>query len=187
MLRRRRENYQRKPAIETKRFDFYEFWCPMQIILPTAADTARLGAALSDRIEAGDVLALWGDLGAGKSTLARGLIQAFVGEAITVPSPTFTLVQTYDRAGLQLWHFDFYRLERPEEVWELGLEEALESGISVIEWPERVGNLLPGDRLDLRLLPARGDADPSGEGEGRIASLAAGPSWTARLEGFSHG
>jgi len=114
-----------------------------------------LAAALAP----GDVVALAGDIGAGKTTFARALIGAFAAEAgqapPEVPSPTFTLVQTYDFPRATLWHFDLYRIERPEDALELGIEEAFGEGIALIEWPERLGPLLPARRIEVRLAFAR--------------------------------
>jgi tRNA threonylcarbamoyladenosine biosynthesis protein TsaE len=115
------------------------------------ADTARLGAAIAAELKRHEAVCLSGPLGAGKSTLARGLIQALTGEATEVPSPTFTLVQTYATPRLALAHFDLYRLVKPEEVAELGLDEALDEGAAVIEWPEKLGRHLPHHRLDVEL------------------------------------
>lgn len=141
------------------------------IDLPEDADTAALGARLAPLLAAGDVICLSGPLGAGKTTLARGLIRAFAG-AGEAPSPTYTLVETYDGAGLTLWHFDLYRLGRTDEVWELGLEDALAEGASVIEWPERIAGLLPKSSLVVRL---------ETQGEGRRAVISPGEGWAARL------
>ncbi len=103
----------------------------------------------------GDVVALFGDLGAGKTSFARGLIAEFAREAgeasPEVPSPTFTLVQTYEFPRAAIWHFDLYRIERPEDAYELGIEEALTEGIALIEWPERLGALLPESRVEVHL------------------------------------
>ena len=142
--------------------------------LPDAAATQALGAALSPRLKAGDVVALRGDLGAGKTELARGLIRALFGADTGVPSPTFTLVQTYedDSVRLSLWHFDLYRLEDPEEAFELGIEDAFADAISLIEWPERLGRHLPKRRLEVSLSHA---------GEGRRATLSGGGDWPDRL------
>ena len=101
------------------------------------------------------MVALTGDLGAGKTSFARGAIAALARDAgqplPEVPSPTFTLVQTYEFPAAVLWHFDLYRIERPEDAWELGLEEALAEGISLIEWPERLGPDLPKRHIAVRL------------------------------------
>jgi len=121
------------------------------IPLPDLEATAALGAELAERARPGDVIALWGDLGAGKSELARAFIRAVLGPDEEVPSPTFTLVQTYDFPEATVWHFDLYRLEHPEDALELDIEEAFASGICLIEWPERLGPYLPQKRLDVRL------------------------------------
>lgn len=135
---------------------------PILIPLPDAAATEALGAKLAARLAVGDTLLLFGDLGAGKTTLARGLVGAWTGEGDETPSPTYTLVQTYDGPGGELWHFDLYRLESPDDAAELGLEEALASGVAVIEWPERLGAFAPPDRIELRLAM---------DGEGRRAEI----------------
>ncbi|WP_420560513.1 tRNA (adenosine(37)-N6)-threonylcarbamoyltransferase complex ATPase subunit type 1 TsaE [Tepidicaulis sp.] len=121
--------------------------------LPDEAATMALGRALAGLVQPGDLIALWGDLGMGKSVLARALIQEAQrragGEAEDVPSPTFTLVQTYEAGGLSLTHFDLYRIGAPDEIYELGLDEALETGAALIEWPGRLEDLLPEERLDI--------------------------------------
>lgn len=145
------------------------------IDLPDEASTLALGAKLASLLEPGDVIALFGDLGAGKTTLARGLITSLVGtseELLEVPSPTFTLVQTYEVGDLAIYHFDLYRLESPNEIWELGWEEALDGGVSLIEWPERAGNLLPDERLEVNLCF---------DGEARSAQFKGCSSWVRRL------
>ena len=114
--------------------------------LPDEKATAAFAARLAALAAPGDVIALKGELGAGTTTLARAFIRAR-GGGETVPSPTFTLVQLYDLPGGTVWHFDLYRLRRPDEAWELGIEDAFRDGISLIEWPERLGDLLPARRL----------------------------------------
>jgi len=131
--------------------------------LPDEAATERLGAALAGRLRPRDVVALVGGLGAGKTTLARAILRAASGEpALVVPSPTFTLVEVYDTPRGAFWHFDLYRLETAEQVFELGWEEARADGIALVEWAERLGPLLPHERLTVTL---------SIEGDGRRATL----------------
>ena len=144
---------------------------PEILALRAASDTEALGAAVAGALAPGDVVCLWGELGAGKTTLARGLIRALMGPDEEAPSPTFTLVQIYDSPDLAVAHLDLYRLSGPEEVRELGLEEALEQGAAVIEWPERLGPRLPTDRLDIRL---------GVEAEGRTARIERHGRWRDR-------
>ena len=136
------------------------------------AATARLGAAVAAELKPGDVVCLSGPLGAGKSTLARGLIRALTTADEEVPSPTFTLVQFYDGAT-PVAHFDLYRLTSPDEAFELGLDEALEDGAAVIEWPQRLEGRLPPDRLDIEIA-----FDETGEG--RRARLTPHGAWEGR-------
>src|SRR5262249_10190324 len=132
-------------------------------MFPTAPGNFSFNAALADEegtyrlmtdiaavIDPGDVITLSGDLGAGKTTFARALIRFFAGdESIEVPSPTFTLTQTYVLPRFALVHADLYRLSGPAELAEIGLEDAAEGAVLVIEWPDRAGALLPADRLDV--------------------------------------
>jgi tRNA threonylcarbamoyladenosine biosynthesis protein TsaE len=131
--------------------------------LPDEAATERLGAALAGRLRPRDIVALQGGLGVGKTTLARAILRAASGDpALIVPSPTFTLAEVYDTTRGVFWHFDLYRLEEPEQVFELGWEEARADGVALVEWAERLGALLPHQRLSVTL---------SIEGEGRRADL----------------
>ena len=141
--------------------------------LPSDAATEALGAAIAPLLRAGDVVALYGELGAGKTTLARSLItqRGYKGD---VPSPTFTLVQIYDLTPVAVWHFDLYRIDDSAEVIELGVEEAFADAISLIEWPERMEALLPPDRLDVVLTYL-------GEDEGRRVVLVGHGDWRDRL------
>lgn len=109
-----------------------------------------LGAKIGRALRAGDCVALRGDLGAGKTTLVRGLVQACLGD-IDVPSPTYTLIQTYDLPDYELWHCDLYRLDAPEDAYELGLMEAMLDAVCIIEWPDKLGGLLPDNALELTL------------------------------------
>ena len=112
--------------------------------LADEAATERLGTMLAERLKPGDVVGLKGPLGSGKTTLARAILRAAAGDpALIVPSPTFTLVEVYETPRGAYWHFDLYRLETPEQIYELGWEEALAEGIVLVEWPERLGTLLP--------------------------------------------
>ena len=114
--------------------------------MPLADETATtaLGATLAQRLRPGDVVGLYGELGSGKTTLARAILRAAAGDPdLIVPSPTFTLVEVYETKRGTFWHFDLYRLEAPEQVYELGWEDALAEGIVLIEWPQRLGTLLP--------------------------------------------
>jgi tRNA threonylcarbamoyladenosine biosynthesis protein TsaE len=157
--------------------------CTRRVRLADEAATARLARVLAPVLRPGDVVALWGDLGAGKTLFARALIGALRGTegdgGEEVPSPTFTLVQSYDTPAGVVWHFDLYRLEHPEEALELGLEDALAEGVSLIEWPGRMDALLPARRLDLTL-------DFADSPEARIATLAGrgggAEGWSDRLE-----
>jgi tRNA threonylcarbamoyladenosine biosynthesis protein TsaE len=152
---------------------------PITIDLADEAATTRLGAVIGRLLQAGDAVCLFGPLGAGKSTLARGLIRALTGPDEDVPSPTFTLVQFYEATGLSLAHFDLYRLAGPDEVEETGLDEALDNGAVLIEWPERLEGHLPPDRLDIEIALA-------GEGarEHRVATLTPHGAWEGRTIEF---
>jgi tRNA threonylcarbamoyl adenosine modification protein YjeE len=118
--------------------------------LPDMKAAADLGARIARGLSQGEAVALSGDLGAGKTTLARFILRA-LGVTEETPSPTFTLVQTYETPALTVRHFDLYRIEAPAELDELGVEDALEEGAALIEWPERAGNRLPGDMLHVVL------------------------------------
>ena len=142
-------------------------------VLSSVADTRALGAALAGLARPGDVIGLTGDLGAGKTELARGFIQALM--AAEVPSPTFNLVLTYDTPKGTVWHFDLYRVERAAELRELGLEDAFDTGISLVEWPDRMGRLWPDYGLMVTL---------ASEGGTRRATLAGGGDWAERLKGL---
>lgn len=144
----------------------------MELRLPDEAATARLGAAVARALRRGDAVHLSGPLGAGKSTLARAAIRTLTTPEEDAPSPTFTLVQTYDGPEFPVAHFDLYRLTAPEQARELGLDEAVEEGAALIEWPERLEGDYPSpDRLEVRLADA---------GAGRRAHLMAHGSWRER-------
>jgi tRNA threonylcarbamoyl adenosine modification protein YjeE len=142
--------------------------------LPDLAATHALARRLARVLQGGDVVALSGPLGAGKSELARALIRTLAGAEIEVPSPTFTLVQDYPFAHLAVRHVDLYRIGDPSELIELGLDAPGDGEAWLVEWPERAERALPDDRLEIRL--AFADAP-----EARRASLLAGPGWRDRL------
>jgi tRNA threonylcarbamoyladenosine biosynthesis protein TsaE len=143
------------------------------MILRDEAATARLGAAIAAVLRSGEAVCLSGPLGAGKSTLARALVRALTTPEEEVPSPTFTLVQFYEGAGVNIAHFDLYRLVDADEAYEIGLDEALEDGAAVIEWPERLAGRLPRDRLDI-------DIELSDDAEGRRVRITPHGAWEGR-------
>lgn len=142
--------------------------------LPDEAATAALAARIAAQARPGDVIALRGDLGVGKTSFARAFIRARGNAEEEIPSSTFTLVQIYEPSDAMIWHFDLYRLGTAEEAWELGIEEAFVSGISLIEWPERLGALLPRRRLEISL--SFGERP-----QARRADCAGGAEWRVRL------
>ena len=142
--------------------------------LPDETATAALAARISALARPADIIALTGDLGTGKTSFARAFIRTLGNREEEVPSPTFTLVQVYEFEPAAIWHFDLYRLRFGEEAWELGIEEAFSAGISLIEWPERLGSLLPARRLQITF--SFGDKP-----EARQVSLDPGAEWRARL------
>lgn len=134
----------------------------LSVFLPSDEATDALGQTLAHHLVPGDTLLLSGPIGAGKSHLSRALIRARLGRMEDVPSPTFTLVQTYEDAEGDIWHADLYRLTHPDDVLELGLEDAFQSAICLIEWPDRLGPLAPQDAIDITL---------TAEGTGRRADI----------------
>ncbi len=151
-----------------------------ELILHGPEATAALGARIAAALRPGDLVALSGPLGAGKSVLARGLVRALTSPDEEVPSPTFTLIQLYDGPAFPLAHLDLYRLKRPEEAWELGLDDALADGAAVVEWPERLGDDLPADRLQVALASVADAEDPGAAGR-RLARLEGFGAWTQRV------
>ncbi|HEY0012631.1 MAG TPA: tRNA (adenosine(37)-N6)-threonylcarbamoyltransferase complex ATPase subunit type 1 TsaE [Allosphingosinicella sp.] len=143
------------------------------ITLAGPEQTEALGARIAALLRPGDVLALYGDLGAGKTTLARGLLRGLGFEG-DVASPTFSIVIAYDPPDtrLSVAHVDLYRIEDPDEIEELALDEALEDGALVVEWPERLGARLWRHALKLRI-------EPDGEG-GRALTAEVPPAWGER-------
>ena len=145
---------------------------PDNFPLPDLLATEALAAIIAPHLRQGDVVALTGDLGVGKTAFARALLQA-MGVKGDVPSPTFTLVQTYEVKGLSVAHFDLYRLKAADELDELGWDDALTDGVTLVEWPERAGGRLPTNRLTLSFTLA-----PDGA---RNCAVEKGGNWLQRL------
>ena len=157
---------------------FYNTGTMLVIDLADENTTAALAARIAQLAVREDVIALKGDLGTGKTTFARAFIRARGYQQDEVPSPTFTLVQLYELASAAVWHFDLYRLRTSEEAWELGIEDAFTEGISLIEWPERLGPLLPPRRLQITL-------EFGNRPDTRRATLDPGAGWEARLKAIA--
>ena len=151
----------------------------LQLELPDLSATQKLGTLLADGLTAGDIISLSGPLGAGKSALARSIIISANPNETDVPSPTFSLVQTYELAdGTPLWHLDLYRIETPEDAMQLGLDDAFVDAVCLIEWPDRLKKFLPKSTLSIHLyLACDGDADGV-----RLADITAPPNWSDRIQ-----
>ena len=145
-------------------------------VLDDLAATDALAARIAASIAIGDAIALQGDLGAGKTTLARAILRA-LGVTENVPSPTFTLVQSYDTSRLTVRHFDLYRIVDSSELDELGIDEALDDGVALIEWPERAGTRLPNEALHVTL---------SANAQGRRARVSGPRRWAEVFAGIAH-
>lgn len=145
----------------------------MNLTLPTPQATDAFAARLAPHLRAGDVLLLSGEIGAGKTHFARALIRAILGTAEDVPSPSFTLVQTYHGPDFDIWHADLYRLTDWTEVVELGLTDAFADALCLVEWPDRLGPQAPADALHLHLTALPDDS--------RRLTLSGGGDWPERL------
>lgn len=147
--------------------------------LENEAAMVLFGQALAKISSRGDFYALYGTLGVGKSVLSRAFIQQLCGKT-EVPSPTFTLVQSYEAPAFEIFHYDLYRIKSPDEIFEIGLEEAMYNGVCLVEWPDRMKPYLPRDAFVL---------DISVEGEGRRINLTVKTEDKAdrlrQLEGFA--
>lgn len=146
----------------------------IQRTLNDETETRAAAADLARILKTGDIIALSGTLGVGKTAFARALINALPGVEEEVPSPTFTLVQTYRRGDLEVWHFDLYRLEEPDDAFELGIEDAFADAVSLIEWPDKLGPYLPSRHL--RVVLENTDLP-----ESRTLTFEGNASWGERL------
>ena len=152
---------------------------PRTLTLADADATCDLAHRLAPRLKPGDTILLDGPIGAGKTHFARCMIQHLLDTPEDIPSPTFTLVQTYDSASGEVWHADLYRLGDPSEVIELGLADAFEAAICLVEWPDRLGPLAPSSALHLSL-------QPEGTGDLRTAHLTGNTTrWQELLDGLT--
>jgi tRNA threonylcarbamoyladenosine biosynthesis protein TsaE len=150
------------------------------LILSSPEETAALAVRMGGVLRMGDTLLLEGPIGAGKTHFARSLIQSRLITPEDVPSPTFTLVQTYDAQGSEIWHADLYRLGQPDEVVELGLTDAFETAICLVEWPDRLGQLAPRNALTLRF-------STTDDEDARVLDVTwSDPAWTTRLKDVFH-
>ena len=145
----------------------------MSVILSDEAATRALGINIAGVLRAGDAVLLSGPLGAGKTVLARAILRA-LGITDRVPSPSYTLVQSYETRKLTVRHFDLYRIERESDLIELGLQDALAEGAIIVEWPENAFGQMPDSALKIELCPS--------EREARTARLTGGNRWTDILE-----
>jgi tRNA threonylcarbamoyl adenosine modification protein YjeE len=146
-----------------------------ELTLADQAATSALGARIASALSRGDCVALKGDLGSGKTTLARAILRA-LGVEEAVPSPTFTLLQTYETDRLSIGHYDFYRIENEREIEELGLDEALVDGAALVEWPERAPAHIPQNTLQVSLVI-------TGTTTRRVA-LSGPTRWASKFEDF---
>lgn len=147
-----------------------------QFALTDEDATVHLAHQIAPRLKPGDTLLLEGEIGAGKSAFARAVIRTRLGRMEDVPSPTFTLVQTYEDKAGEIWHCDLYRLTHPDEALELGLDEAFETAICLIEWPDRLGQETPSDALHLAFLA---------NDHAHHLTISGPPAWASRLRGLN--
>ena len=121
----------------------------MEFLSQSEQETISFAKKFAKTLKGDEIIALWGTLGMGKTVFAKAVIQELSNRKEDVPSPTFTLLQTYDTPLGEVYHFDFYRLKNPEEAYEIGIEDAFKNGICLIEWPEKIGKLLPKRAINI--------------------------------------
>ncbi|QBF29617.1 tRNA (adenosine(37)-N6)-threonylcarbamoyltransferase complex ATPase subunit type 1 TsaE [Thalassococcus sp. S3] len=144
------------------------------------SDTAAIARVIAKDLAPGDTILLEGEIGAGKTHFARAMIQSLLDMPEDVPSPTFTLVQTYDTTKGEVWHADLYRITSMDELEELGLNGAFETAICLVEWPDRMADMAPSGALHLKL-----DADATDDGVRHLTFCWSAAPWTARLNGLT--
>jgi len=145
-----------------------------EVSLEDLVDTSLFAGGVAKFVKKGDVIALQGDLGSGKTTFVNFFINFLSSEFVQVTSPTFNLVQIYETETCPVWHFDLYRLKKVDEIYEAGIEQALVEGISLIEWPEIADKVLPPDRLNLKI--------NIGKGEKRIVNITGYGNWKDNIK-----
>lgn len=149
-----------------------------QLIATTLDETQKIAEAFTSLVRKGDIIALQGTLGAGKTAFTRFFIQKATHSAQDVPSPTFTLLQIYEADELPIYHFDLYRLEKPEDVFELGIEDTFAQGVNFIEWPDKMGKFFPHRKALIIQIDV--------QSEKRIFTFSSlNPSWIERLSSWN--
>ena len=150
---------------------------PLKLTLESPQDTAEIATRLGGALQPGDTVLLEGSIGSGKTHFARALIQSTLMKPEDVPSPTYTLVQVYETRIGDIWHSDLYRLASVEEIEELGLVDAFDSSICLIEWPEKLGPLTPQSALHVRF-----STDPDDQDTRHVSLTWSDPKWNAKLK-----
>lgn len=153
---------------------------PVSITLASPEKTTELATRLAGRLVPGDVILLDGPIGSGKTHFARSLIQSVLPVFEDVPSPTFTLVQVYDALPGEIWHSDLYRLTSVDEIEELGLSDAFDTAICLVEWPDKLGPLQPDSALSIRFC-----TDPDNDTGRHLTLTWAHPKWASKLESLA--
>ena len=153
---------------------------PLKLTLNSPQETVVLAAQLGDTLKPGDTILLEGSIGSGKTHFARALVQSVLAVPEDVPSPTYTLIQIYNTRVGEIWHSDLYRLSSVAEIEELGLIEAFDTSICLIEWPERLGALAPRTALLIRFTTDSDDQDTR-----HLVLSWSDPKWVTKLENLS--
>jgi tRNA threonylcarbamoyladenosine biosynthesis protein TsaE len=152
----------------------------LKFVLKDAGQTENFAHILSKNVQPGDTILLSGPVGAGKTHFARSLIKSLLISDEDVPSPTFTLVQTYETQAGEVWHADLYRLSSEQEIEELGLSEAMIDAVCLIEWPDRLGSYTPEDALHINITPLNALDERS------VITHWSHPKWATKTKGWQH-